>query len=213
MASHRQGRRLSSGDADSGLHRPSAEPQPRAERVSALSRPCGGAGHARRASPDGRVPTPWAATGWPLTQDRLGAAQRGPARPTVPFRKKQTGERGARPECTPGLGARPSGGRGGAPARGGVTQTVLQAAAGHTGTRMRTHPRVRSFRKAQTHKRRSLPSRGAGVPPLSAGASTHTRPRASPALTAAVSSSPCYRGGERRLPQATEAGKRRPSFW
>lgn len=62
-ARHWQGRYLSSGGADSWLHLPSAEPQPRAEGVSALSRPCGGTGQARRASPDGPVPTPWAATG------------------------------------------------------------------------------------------------------------------------------------------------------
>jgi len=62
-ARHGQGRRLSSGGADSWLHLPSAEPQPRAERVSAPSWPCGGTGQARKASPDGPVPAPWVATG------------------------------------------------------------------------------------------------------------------------------------------------------
>ena len=37
--------------------------------------------------------------GW----QRAEPSHRGPARPTAPFRKKQTGEQGGRRECTPGL--------------------------------------------------------------------------------------------------------------
>ena len=129
----------------------------------------------------------------------------GPSPALSTVQEKQTGEQGARRECTAGLGARPSGGRAVTQARG----RRHADAAGHRATRMRTRPGVSTLKRPNA-QRLSLPSRE-GWPPTRAQGHPHTRPRAPPALTAARSR-PCHRG-ERRLPQAKEACKRRPPFW